>query len=82
MIMNINESIKVGAVFAENNKPSPRWFVWQKRKYHIQKITYVWRVKNGGTYLLYFAAADNNGNVYEISFNQKSLEWRLESVKE
>ncbi len=42
MLTEINESIKVGAIFGDNKKKlKPVWFVWSGRKYDIKKITYI-----------------------------------------
>ncbi|MFH1282295.1 MAG: hypothetical protein ABII27_01360 [bacterium] len=79
--MNISEDIKVGVVFTEKNQPRPRWFIWQRRKYEIKEVTYTWRVREGNSLYLYFNVTDEN-NVYEISFNQKTLKWKLVSVRE
>lgn len=42
----INEPILVGAIFS-SGKIIPRFFIWDRRKYRIDKITYLWRSKVG-----------------------------------
>ncbi|HNW92081.1 MAG TPA: hypothetical protein PKM88_04130 [bacterium] len=72
----IGEPVKVGAVFA-GPAVRPRWFDHRARRHDIAAITYQWRSRNGAAVLLHFAVSDG-ANLYELSFNQQSLEWRLE----
>ena len=74
----IEEPIYVGAIF-KGNKIRPRWFIWNKRKYPIREVTFSWRDKRGEENLLYFSVSDGV-NIYEICFNQKSLNWFLSKV--
>ena len=73
----VNEYINVGAVFADAVKP--KWFIWNKRKYMIEKVTYTWLNKQGEAMIMHFTVSSLK-NIYEISFNQKTLKWKLESV--
>ena len=43
---NINEIIKVGAVF-KGSDILPRWFVWKNRKYAVKEVNYIWKDKQG-----------------------------------
>ena len=39
MITEINETIKVGAIFGDNKKKlKPVWFIWSSRKYLVRKL--------------------------------------------
>ncbi len=78
LVNEINEKIKVGAVF-DGSKVSPKWFYWGKQKHGIEKIEHSWRGKEGDTRLIYFSVNDGS-NVFEIRLNQKTLEWVLEKV--
>jgi len=72
----IGEAVKVGAVF-EGSLVCPKWFKWVGRKIDIKEITYTWETKHGEAPLLQFAVTDGV-TMFELSFNKKSLEWRLE----
>ena len=77
-INEINEEIKVGAVF-DDHKVIPKWFYWAKRKHEIKKIEHTWRAKDGEAGLIFFSVTAG-ANVYEIRLNQKTLEWHLEKI--
>ena len=73
-----NESIDVAAVFGKNSI-KPKWFVRNGRKYDIKEITYLWRDRQGDALVVHFNVTDG-ANLFEISFNQKSMAWTLESA--
>ena len=72
----IGETIKVGAVFS-GAVVQPRWFDHRQRRHEVAAITYQWRSRAGEAVLLHFAVSDGT-NLFELSFNQQSLAWRLE----
>ena len=77
-VNEVDEPIKVGVVF-EDNKIVPKWFFRGKQKHNITGIEHTWRSKEGETPLVFFSVTDG-ANVYEIRFNLKTAEWRLEKV--
>jgi len=81
MYTQINESIKVGVVFdkTSNSKMRPVWFMRSGRKYTVKEITFSWHAKNGEATIHYFSVTDGSA-VYEISFNDKTLNWLLGKV--
>ena len=74
----INEPISVGAVFSFG-KIIPRFFIWNRKKYRVEEITYFWRSKTGSVPILHFAVTSYE-SVYEISYNLRTSNWRLEKV--
>jgi len=78
MYTDIQEQVRVAAVF-DRNRIKPRWFIWNGRKHNIQQITYRWKDREGEAPLIYFSVSDGQ-TLYELSFNQKTLNWRLEKV--
>jgi hypothetical protein len=74
----IRQRIKVGATF-EGENIIPKWFKWADKKFEIKKVNLKWKSTIGGATLYHFSL-DDGKNIYEISFNQKSLEWMLEKV--
>jgi hypothetical protein len=84
MYEEIDEPIDVVAEFTFHPERSvgqvrPLSFVWRRRDYVIAEITYIWQAKEGDTKLFYFAAP-NGGNTYELCYNTKALEWRLAKI--
>jgi len=70
--------IDVGVIF-KRGKILPRSFIWKKRKYLIEEITYHWEEKRGGEILHFFTVTDGT-NVYQIYLNNKYMHWKLEKV--
>jgi hypothetical protein len=84
MIMEISETIKVGAVFSAEGgkgirKVHPKWFVWEGRKYTIKEVNYTWKELQGSEDLYCFSVTDGANN-YELSFNSKRVVWVLNKV--
>ncbi|OGR84666.1 MAG: hypothetical protein A2901_07510 [Elusimicrobia bacterium RIFCSPLOWO2_01_FULL_54_10] len=77
-IIDVDEKIKVGAVF-EGPRVTPKWFFWGRHKKTIKSVEHTWRSRQGDVPLLFFSVTDG-ANVYEIRLNQKTLEWVLEKV--
>ena len=77
-ITEINEKIKAGVVF-EGASIKPKWFLWNNRKYDVKQVNYHWKSAEGSAVILHFSVTDGV-NVYELSFNQKTLDWILEKI--
>ena len=76
----INESIQVGAVFGRDRRLiKPVWFIWNRKKYLIKAITYTWEAREGKTKLYNFAVTDGK-TLYNISYNQDRMTWRLSGI--
>ena len=81
MITEINEMIQVGAIFGDNKKKlKPVWFIWNGRKYNIQKITYIWTERIGKANIHHFTVTDSD-NLFSLSYNTDTLVWTLHSVE-
>ena len=72
----INERIEVLALFRAG-KIYPRLFIWNNKKYKVREITYNWRERQGQEVINYFSVA-TRADLYQISFNNTSLGWRLD----
>ncbi|MCX5725699.1 MAG: hypothetical protein NT030_00710 [Candidatus Saganbacteria bacterium] len=79
MAAEINENIQVGAIF-RGSKIRPAWFVWEGRKYAVKDVTYSWYARDGDVIHSFFSVSDGV-NLFEISFNLSTLNWKLVSVK-
>ncbi|MBN1824359.1 MAG: hypothetical protein JW803_08575 [Endomicrobiales bacterium] len=75
---SINESIDVGAVFGKT-KIRPKWFVWNGRKVTVKETTHTWKARQGEAPIIYFAVTDG-ATAFEISLNQKTMQWCLEKA--
>jgi len=74
---DIQQKVKVGAVF-EGLKVTPKWFLWCGKKHAIEQVTFTWKTKEGDAQVIHFAVTDG-ATGFELSFNQKSLQWTLEN---
>jgi hypothetical protein len=77
MITYVNTPVKVGVVFGGDKKVRPVWFVWEKQEYRIKEITYTWSSKEGVAELWHFSVIDQNDNLYELCYHDKSMLWML-----
>ena len=74
----IGQRVKTGAVF-ENEFITPKWFKWMDKKYDIKSVSMRWKSFHGSEVITHFSVTDGK-NLYELSFNQKTLEWLLQKV--
>jgi hypothetical protein len=90
--IEIGEPVKVSVIFESlpcvrdsrgmtfpHHKIKPRAFFWQNREYRVQEITYVWREAIGDAMLYHFAVTEGD-NVFELCFNNTTMEWTLANV--
>lgn len=76
----IEEPIQVGAVF-DRGIVIPRWFLWKGRRYPVEKVTMRWQTHEGQAAILHLGVTDGV-NLFELTFNLKTLAWRIASVEE
>ncbi|MFH1507167.1 MAG: hypothetical protein ABIG46_01890 [Candidatus Omnitrophota bacterium] len=76
----LNERIQVLAWF-KNSKLIPRYFVWNNQKYRIREVTYNWQEKQGSQVINCFSVSTGT-NLYQISFNNITLGWRINRIIE
>ncbi len=75
MSAEIDEPIKVGAVFA-HGEIRPVWFLRHGRQVRIRETTFAWKTREGRARVLHFSVTDGQG-LYEICYDTESLVWRL-----
>jgi hypothetical protein len=80
MAIEINEAIKVGAVFFQG-KVRPVWFSWKGRQVKIEETAFTWKSREGSAVILHFSVTDGQG-LYEVCYNMESLEWRITKSEE
>jgi hypothetical protein len=75
--MKSGYAITVGAVFGGTKKIKPVWFIWQRRKYYIKDITYIWNRREGSSLRYLFSVTDTADNLYELSYQTDNATWHL-----
>jgi hypothetical protein len=78
-IKELDQTIKVGAVFRGGSDIRPAWFIWEGRKYAIKEVNYAWMDRNGREKIHCFSVTDGT-NTYEISFNAERTVWKLNKI--
>jgi hypothetical protein len=76
----LNEKIQVSAWF-RNGKILPRQFIWNNKRYKIKEITYNWQERQGREVISYFSVSTGS-DLYQISFNNTTLGWRINRIIE
>jgi hypothetical protein len=76
----IKEKVKVGVVFA-GGEAVPKWFLWKKEKIDVKEVTFTWRTAEGSSVLVHYSVVTDSG-LYELSYNQKTMDWTLENTAE
>ncbi|MEW6324747.1 MAG: hypothetical protein AB1515_05115 [Nitrospirota bacterium] len=83
MLTEIGEVIKVGAVFdpeqGEGHGIIPKWFIWQGRRFTVDRITFSWKVRDGRMIFHHFAVI-NGATLYELTYNAAMLDWKLMNI--
>ena len=74
----LNEKIEV-LVYFKGGKIYPRAFTWNNKVYEVKNITYNWQERNGRETLNYFSVSTGT-ELYQISFNNTSLTWRMDKI--
>ncbi len=78
---SLDESIEV-LTFFQYGKILPRYFQWKKKGYKIRGINYYWHERNGHQMINYFSVNTSSGDIYQISFNNKTYIWKIEKIIE
>ncbi len=78
MVEVIDEPIDVSAIF-RNGRVRPLSFIWNRERYEIKEITYIWNDRQGEAKLYYFSVSDGV-NLYELCLNSADMSWRLNKV--
>ncbi len=78
-IEEINESIEVIALF-QRGKLSPLKFRWRDRIYRVQRINGGWASEVGEVNYHHFAVMSDSPDVYELVYNERGHEWRVQRV--
>lgn len=79
MYETINEPIDVICVFKKGTLLEPKRFRWKEHQYQIRAINLSYRANEGSTACYYFDVSDE-ANYFKLSFNTRTLQWRLEEL--
>jgi hypothetical protein len=75
---SLNEKIEVLAVF-KGGKVYPKKFIWNNKAYAVKKINYNWQERCGQEVISCFSIS-TDPDVYQISFNNTSLAWKMDKI--
>lgn len=78
--MHIGKTVTVLAAFDPSYCLKPLRFKWSGRSIKVEEITYTWKSKDGRKVIHHFSLTDGN-TLYELSFDNESLVWRLENLE-
>lgn len=69
------------AVFCliEKGRILPESFLWNKRRFIVEKVNFFWKDKKGREELYYFSLQTSSG-AYEVVFSKESLHWHLKKL--
>lgn len=76
MIEEIFEPIDVLASFS-GGRLIPCFFSWRKRRYRVAEVTSRWSDYQGEAKRFFFSVLTDGVNLYELSFNTRTLNWEL-----
>lgn len=66
-------------VLFKGGKAYPKKFSWKGKIYSIDNITYQWQERRGQETISYFSVQSGN-NLYQLSFNNTSLGWKIDRI--
>ena len=78
-LQDINEPVEVIALFRQG-KLAPLKFRWRERVYRVNRINGSWNRQEGRSRLFHFAVMSDSTDIYELSYNESSQNWRIEKV--
>jgi len=78
-IEEISEAVEVIAVF-QSGKLSPIKFRWRERVYRVSRVNGNWMVEEGAVRFHHFAVQCDGPDVYDLVYNARNLNWKLEKV--
>ena len=81
MITQVNEIVKVVAVFGDGQKIRPTYFLWKNKRYKISQVTYTWTSWEGKAKVHHFLVTDTNDNLFSLDYNSESMAWTLVHVE-
>lgn len=78
--MDIFEKVDVIASFGNPHKIKPVRFTWSNRTVQVREVTYFWKAKEGAREIYHFSVTDGK-TLFELTFDNLSLVWRLEHIE-
>jgi len=74
----LNEPISVTCLFSKG-KTLPRYFIWRNHAYRVKRVNFFWQQRQGREMLSYFSLKTNSG-IYQISFSNITLSWKIDKI--
>ena len=80
MMHKIGEDVSVNFIYNhQSRQASPRLIKWQNRIYKIDRLGLHYTLYQGST-LIHMFAVSTKDSFFLLSFNTKTLVWRLEEI--
>ncbi len=80
MIQKIGEQVSVNFIYNhQKGNASPRFLKWKNRLYKIDKVGLHYTLYQGST-LMHMFAVSTQDSFFLLSFNTKTLVWKLEEI--
>ncbi len=80
----IGDPVRVAVIFDKGaggiNGLRPVKFSWRLRDFSIKEITYAWETCEGTAKIARFSVTDG-ASLYELAYNQSSMQWTLENIE-
>jgi len=71
-----SEGIEVGVIYGGKARMRPVWFVWNGRRYHVNRVNHIWKKRDGERLLVFFSVSDE-ANTYLLCYDTLQMEWRI-----
>lgn len=78
MFEKVNEPVETLVSFSEKGMKILA-FLWHHRRYQVEQINLVHRVREGADWLYYYAIS-SGASTYRLSFSTRNLRWHIVEV--
>ncbi|MHC9539594.1 MAG: hypothetical protein AB9903_08740 [Vulcanimicrobiota bacterium] len=78
MFEKVNEPVDTLVSFSEKGMRILA-FLWHHRRYSVEQINLVHRVREGADWLYYYAIS-SGASTYRLSFSTRNLRWRIVEI--
>lgn len=78
--MYIGKVVRVIALFDPSSRLRPLKFNWSGRLIHVKEVTYTWQSRGGEGAIYHFSLTDGDA-LYELSYDSRTLLWKLENIE-
>ena len=84
MSIAVGDPVRVAVIFDKGAGGvaglRPVKFSWRLRDLSIKEITYTWETREGTAKIAHFSVTDGE-SLYELAYNQSTMQWTLENIE-